>query len=105
MAPVEYIRVLNQAINRYAESGEQTSIRLQQMMKAQLDKMRHAQYLLLTGLLAVLMAVLITRSVTRPFKEAVDVARRVAAGDLTAQLTISGSNEMVKLLNALMQMQ
>ena len=67
-------------------------------------------YLLLAGLfavalLAILLAVMITRSVTRPVKEAVEVASRVAAGDLTAQLNVSGSNEMAELLNALMRMQ
>lgn len=110
VVPVEYVRVFTQAINRYAELGDQTSSRLEQMMDVQIDKKRQAQYLLLAGLLAVallavLVAVMITRSVTRPVKEAVEVASRVAAGDLTAQLTISGSNEMAELLNALMRMQ
>ncbi|MGD9426983.1 methyl-accepting chemotaxis protein [Pantoea sp. NSTU24] len=110
VASVEYVRVFTQAINRYAELGNQSSIRLEQMMDAQIDQKRYSQYLLLAGLLAVAllavgMAVMITRSVTRPVKEAVDVASRVAAGDLTTQMTISGSNEMAALLNALLRMQ
>ena len=110
VAPVEYVRVFTQAINRYSEIGDQTSTRLQQIMDVQIDAKRQSQYLLLAGLfavalLAILLAVMITRSVTRPVKDAVEVASRVAAGDLTAQLTVSGSNEMAELLNALMRMQ
>ena len=110
VAPVEYVRVFTQAINRYSELGDQTSTRLQEMMDVQIDAKRQSQYVLLAGLLAVallavVVAVMITRSVTRPVKEAVEVASRVAAGDLTAVLTVSGSNEMAELLNALMRMQ
>ncbi len=110
VTPVDYVRVFTQAINRYGELGEQTSHRLEGMMQTQIQERRYAQYLLLAGLfavalLAILLAVMITRSVTRPVKEAVEVASRVAAGDLTAQLNVSGSNEMAELLNALMRMQ
>lgn len=110
MTPVDYVRIFTQAINRYGELGEQTSHRLEGMMQTQIQERRYAQYLLLAGLfavalLAILLAVMITRSVTRPVKEAVEVASRVAAGDLTAQLNVSGSNEMAELLNALMRMQ
>lgn len=110
VTPVDYVRVFTQAINRYGELGEQTSHRLEGMMQTQIQERRQAQYLLLAGLLtvallAILLAVMITRSVTRPVKEAVEVASRVAAGDLTAALTVSGSNEMAELLNALMRMQ
>lgn len=110
ITPVEYVRVLTEAINRYGMLGNQSSDRLQELLLSQIDERRQGQYLLLAGLfavalLAILLAVMITRSVTRPVKEAVEVASRVAAGDLTAQLTVSGSNEMAELLNALMRMQ
>ncbi|MGK3143565.1 methyl-accepting chemotaxis protein [Pantoea sp. C2G6] len=110
VTPVDYVRVFTQAINRYADLGNQSSQRLEGMMQKQIQQRRHAQYLLLAGLfavalLAILLAVMITRSVTRPVREAVEVASRVAAGDLTAQLMVSGSNEMAELLNALMLMQ
>ncbi|MCX3308774.1 methyl-accepting chemotaxis protein [Pantoea vagans] len=110
ITPVEYVRVLTEAINRYGMLSTQSSARLQELLQSQIDTRRQAQYLLLAGLLAIavlsiLLAAMITRSVTRPVKEAVEVASRVAAGDLTAQLTISGSNEMAELLKALMRMQ
>ncbi|KAF6661858.1 HAMP domain-containing protein [Pantoea sp. EKM101V] len=110
ITPVEYVRILTEAINRYGMLGSQSSNQLQILMQSQIDERRHSQYLLLSGLLAIallaiLLAVMITRSVTRPVREAVEVASRVAAGDLTAELTVSGSNEMAELLNALMQMQ
>lgn len=110
ITPVEYVRVFTQAINRYGELGEQTSGRLAELLQSQITERRHAQFALLAGLLsivllAILLAVMITRSVTRPVKQAVQVASRVAAGDLTADLVVTGNNEMAELLNALMLMQ
>ena len=46
----------------------------------------------------------LTRSITRPIGEAVDVAQRVAAGDLTARITVTNTDEAGQLLSALKQM-
>ncbi len=110
VAPVEYVRVFTQAINQFSALGEQNGDRLAQMLQTQIDARRHAQYLLLAGLLAVALvavfvALMISRSVTRPLQQAVNLASQVAAGDLTSRLHITGSNEMAALLQALMQMQ
>ena len=110
VAPVEYVRVFTQAINQFSALGEQNGDRLAQMLQTQIDARRHAQYLLLAGLLAVALvavfvALMISRSVTRPLQQAVSLASQVAAGDLTSRLHITGSNEMAALLQALMQMQ
>ncbi|HAB73518.1 MAG TPA: methyl-accepting chemotaxis protein, partial [Pantoea sp.] len=80
------------------------------MLQKQIDTRRHAQFMLLAGLLAValvaiFMALMISRSVTRPLQDAVRLASQVAAGDLTSTLHIGGSNEMAELLHALMKMQ
>jgi methyl-accepting chemotaxis protein len=52
-------------------------------------------------LLAVLVAWRLNRSITRPLNEAVSLASRVAAGDLTAHITTGGRDETGQLLSAL----
>ena len=49
--------------------------------------------------------VMLSRSIARPLGRAVDVARAVAAGDLTTQVDAKGSDETAELLRALAQMQ
>jgi methyl-accepting chemotaxis protein len=52
-------------------------------------------------LLAIFAATLITRSITRPLREAVATAERVAEGDLTVHIDTDTRHEMGKLLRAL----
>ncbi|MFS2006766.1 methyl-accepting chemotaxis protein [Duganella sp. CT11-25] len=49
-------------------------------------------------------AVVITRSITLPIKRAVAIAQTVAAGDLTSQIEVRGSDETSMLLAALKSM-
>ncbi len=55
--------------------------------------------------LGVLLAWRITRSVVRPTREATEVARRVAGGDLGSRIHIEGRDEPAELLTALRDMQ
>ncbi len=55
--------------------------------------------------LAVLLALWIIRSITRPIQRAVQVSRAVAAGDLSLQFEAAGKNETAQLLLALKEMQ
>ena len=55
-------------------------------------------------LLAVLVAWRLNRSITRPLNDAVDLASRVAAGDLTAHIAAGGKDETGQLLAALGRM-
>jgi methyl-accepting chemotaxis protein len=55
-------------------------------------------------LLAILAATLITRSITRPLREAVATAERVAEGDLTVHIDTDTRHEMGHLLRALDKM-
>ncbi|HEX7888971.1 MAG TPA: methyl-accepting chemotaxis protein [Ramlibacter sp.] len=55
-------------------------------------------------LFALLAALLITRSITEPVREAVAAARRVAAGDLTMHIDSDARDEMGQLLRALGEM-
>jgi methyl-accepting chemotaxis protein len=54
---------------------------------------------------AVFMGLWITRSITGPIREAVDVSQAVAKGDLTHPITAHGNNETGQLLHALRDMQ
>jgi methyl-accepting chemotaxis protein len=64
--------------------------------------------LIITGIVTVLMgggvAVLTTRSITGPLREALDVAKRVAAGKLGGPIDVTGKDEMGQLLQALKEM-
>ena len=53
---------------------------------------------------AVLLALWIIRAITRPLKEAVQVAEAVAAGDLSIRIEAQGQSETAQLLRALAQM-
>jgi methyl-accepting chemotaxis protein len=55
-------------------------------------------------ILAVLLAWTITRSIVGPLRDAVTVARRVAAGDLTSNISAEGRDEAAELLGALREM-
>jgi methyl-accepting chemotaxis protein len=47
---------------------------------------------------------LLTTGITRPLREAVQSARRVASGDLTGRIEVTGSDETGQLLQALQEM-
>ena len=67
----------------------------------------HAGMLAATGLALVVgagMAWVITRSILRPLRQAVALARTVAGGDLTARIDVRGSDETAELLGALWEM-
>jgi methyl-accepting chemotaxis protein len=61
---------------------------------------------LLTGAIAigVVLAWLITSSITKPVNDAVSLAEKVAAGDLTGEVRIDSKDEIGQLLNALKTM-
>ncbi|MBD8528881.1 MULTISPECIES: methyl-accepting chemotaxis protein [unclassified Massilia] len=66
------------------------------------------QLLLVLGLAALACGIalgwLLTRSITRPLARAVDLARQVASGDLTADIQVSSKDEVGMLLCALKDM-
>lgn len=67
----------------------------------------HWWMLAATGLALVVgaaMAWVITRSISRPLRQAVVLARTVAGGDLSAQIDVRGTDETAELLGALREM-
>lgn len=56
-------------------------------------------------ILTVGLATLLTKSITTPIGDALSVAERIAAGDLSKKVVVSGTDETGRLLNALALMQ
>ena len=69
---------------------------------------RQAMLLFLIGAITVgigsLIAWRLTVSITRPLQDAVEVAKRVAAGELTSKITVVGRDEITELLASLKNM-
>ncbi len=59
---------------------------------------------ILAVLIAILVTIFITRSITRPILEAVDAARKLAAGDCEQNVEASGRDEAAMLLQAMQKM-
>ncbi|WP_025918053.1 methyl-accepting chemotaxis protein [Herminiimonas sp. CN] len=55
-------------------------------------------------LLAAIMGIWLVRAISRPLEEAVKIARRVAAGDLTQQIEVRAQDETGQLMQALKDM-
>ncbi len=62
-------------------------------------------FIIVAAVLTGLMALLFTRSITRPLTEAVSVAQVIAKGDLTETFVVTGADEPAQLLAALKVMQ
>ena len=60
--------------------------------------------MVLGALVAIVAGLLVSRSITRPLGEAVDVARSVSAGDLRTAITVRSDDETGQLLMALKEM-
>ncbi|RJF96195.1 methyl-accepting chemotaxis protein [Noviherbaspirillum saxi] len=79
------------------------------VLQSAVDAGRQLTFILfIIGAIAVavgsLLAWTLTRSITHPLREAVGVARRVAAGELASRVTVSGKDEVGELLEALRDM-
>jgi methyl-accepting chemotaxis protein len=62
-------------------------------------------FIVLAALLTVFLAWILTISIVRPIREAVDATERVATGDLTQPISATGKDEPARLLTALAKMQ
>ncbi|NVZ67314.1 MCP four helix bundle domain-containing protein, partial [Pseudomonas gingeri] len=96
-------------------SGIQALVKLGEIKAKEAGKAADAVYLqtqvmvsvlIVTSLLAtVLLAWLYTRSVTVPLGQSLEIARRIANNDFSQSIVVSGSDELAKLLAALVTMQ
>ncbi|WP_348696404.1 methyl-accepting chemotaxis protein [Duganella fentianensis] len=76
----------------------------QSLAQAQQTIVLIAVIALAAALIAVTLALLTTRTITTPLHQAVDVARRVADGDLTMQIRVDTQEETGQMLGALRDM-
>ncbi|OWY26693.1 methyl-accepting chemotaxis protein [Herbaspirillum robiniae] len=108
-----YVEVFDPAAKAY---GAQVNNLLAMQRKA-IDKLatdidassqRSIQLMIVLGILLVAIGavavVIISRSITTPLKRALDVARMVAAGDLSARIEQKGRDEIAELMGALREM-
>ncbi|WP_205949862.1 methyl-accepting chemotaxis protein [Pantoea stewartii] len=107
--PKDYAALFTHAINKFSDYAIAGGNELNEMLDGQIKEHRYEQYALLTVLvfivlLAVIFALVIIRSVTRPISAASKLALEVAGGDLTSTFTVTGRNETAGLLRALLQM-
>jgi methyl-accepting chemotaxis protein len=84
---------LNQEATQAAEDAHTSSLRLMIAVSV------------VGVLVGSLFAVLITKSISAPIAVAVALAHRVASGDLSATVQVSGQDEAAELLTAMMEMQ
>jgi methyl-accepting chemotaxis protein len=108
--PAQELPALNQAILRDVETLEQ---QLGVRMRASLDAASAADdrvskilsmISLVTLALVVFVALRISRGIANPLQSAVDLADRVAKGDLSCDIESAGKNEIGALTNTLKQM-
>ncbi|MFL6673843.1 MAG: methyl-accepting chemotaxis protein [Massilia sp.] len=93
----------NQAVLALAERQRQEFEQAQSVVNATVEsgKMLLAAVGAVALALGALLAWLLTRSITRPLRQAVEVARAVADGDLGAQVQVSSRDETGQLMAAL----
>jgi len=73
------------------------------------QKLASAATIMMTGLLValvvgIMLAVYLTRVITKPLHEAVDLVKLVSTGDLTAQLEVKSSDEVGQMVGSLNEM-
>jgi methyl-accepting chemotaxis protein len=91
----EVVAAANKAGERFVEGAGKTRQQVIYLLSG---------ILLATLVLSLLVAVLLTRSITRPVREAVTVASRLSEGDLGVQIEVKSRDEMGQLLAALQSM-
>ena len=101
------LAALVRATNAYASYTESRTEALQQHAAEDYARQRNlmAALCLLAVAAALLAGWLITRSITRPLNRAVQVADRIAAGDLGGTIDATSTDETGRLLGALQRMQ
>jgi len=98
----EWLNVLEELVNY---NVERSTMRYEQAAKAD----RTAQMLMLaigggSLVLALVIALFITRSITGPLAAGVDAANRIAEGDLTVAVTVNSTDETGQLMAAMKKM-
>ncbi|NEX63920.1 methyl-accepting chemotaxis protein [Noviherbaspirillum galbum] len=110
-------KLISSKIDPLNQQAVQQIDKLVQLQQVHIDRLMEASestgqkitmVLIITGIATVLMGGAVsfftTRSITGPLGEALDVAKRVAAGKLGTPIEVTGKDEMGELLGALKEM-
>jgi methyl-accepting chemotaxis protein len=105
----EYVKRTTAAIDAQYAFAHKATEQFDGMLDARISALRRIRLGMLAAVTALfafggLMLYVIARSVTRPLNNAVEIAERVAAGDLTAHIATEGRNETARLLASLGRM-
>jgi len=109
LAAPEYFQNVTDTIDAVYAFNAQASDLLTQQLEQRASGLQRTRLLILLALsllmaASVALSVAIVRSITLPIKEAVQVARAAAVGDLSVAVTVRGSNEIGQLMQALADM-
>jgi len=98
---------LTETVGRLNAISQQRARQAQQAAAAAYDSARLwvVAGVALSAVIAALFGALVTRSVTRPARQAVDAANHIALGDLSQSIAPGNKDEMGDLLTALQRMQ
>ncbi|MES2071544.1 MAG: methyl-accepting chemotaxis protein [Pseudomonadota bacterium] len=93
-------------INKLVDFQEKASEQVFESSAATGKKLSFWLYivLLLALVVSAFITLVLTRSITRPLQSALELAEKVAGGDLTSQVPAHGKDEVAALLNALKDM-
>ncbi|MYM37417.1 HAMP domain-containing protein [Duganella sp. FT94W] len=99
-------RQVNEQLEALVKINDDGSLASDQQAGATFHQARSLIFVMLAVLIALglTLAMFVARTVARPLQDAVDVAQRVAAGDLTAAITQGGADETGQLMTALAAM-
>ncbi|NRR29117.1 HAMP domain-containing protein [Oxalobacteraceae bacterium] len=107
--PDQYVTLATQTIDAQFKANSAASEMLDLLLKEKINDFYLTRYLLLASMLGLVAvaggcAWLISRSVTKPLEHAVQVAQKVAHGDLVSDFDVGAPNEVGQLLRALKDM-
>jgi len=110
LSAADYFKAGTVAVDAQYKAIDETANALETLLADRISATRMQLFTLLgflgaIGVLAVVLGIAITRSVTRPLGDAVDAANAVAAGDLAHAIDDSGSDEAAQLLKCFKAMQ
>jgi methyl-accepting chemotaxis protein len=108
-SPADYSSALGGAMKSQLKLNEAALSQLDELLELRIRAEWGNLAIVLGGIgaiiaLAAVLGVAIGRSVTRPLQQAVAVAEKVAAGDLTSTIEVNSSDEVGQLLQALSSM-
>jgi methyl-accepting chemotaxis protein len=105
----EYVSLTTKAIDAQFNANELASKGLAEALEQRIDASRMQRWTVIGSMalllaVAVMIAWLVAKSVSEPLHRAVEIAQRVAEGDLTVEIRELGNNETGQLLRSLKTM-